>query len=209
MGASSDSPHAPPWSTAVADALAAERVAVIQHAFDADVVAALRANAMQCDRAGAMHAAGIGRGDARTVAQAVRGDRIAWLDEATANDAERSYFSRMQALAHALNRDLMLGIASLEAHYAVYPAGAAYARHRDRFRDDDARVLSCILYLNDEWRREDGGALRVHVEGAPVLDIPPAGGTLVLFAAERFEHEVMPASRIRVAITGWFRRRAA
>jgi len=29
----------------------------------------------------------------------------------------------------------------------------------------------------------------------------------VCFLSERFEHEVLPAKRERVALTGWFRRR--
>jgi SM-20-related protein len=197
----------PPWSARVADALAGNRVAVIEGAFAADTIASLRAEASRRDAEGDLRAAGIGRGSAKAVAQAVRGDRIAWLDEASTHPAERDYLAQMHALAQALNRDLMLGIASLEAHYAIYPPGASYARHRDRFRDDDARVLSCILYLNAAWRSADGGALRLYLGATSRVDIEPQGGTLVVFAAERFEHEVLPATRVRLAITGWFRRR--
>ncbi len=139
----------PAWSHDVADALAEGRVAVVRDAFAPALVAALRAQALQRDDAGALRPAGVGRGAAHVMAESIRGDRIAWLDDATTNDAERAYLATMHALAQALNRDLMLGLASLEAHYAIYPPGAGYARHRDRFRDDDARVLSCILYLND------------------------------------------------------------
>ncbi|MGH8799863.1 MAG: 2OG-Fe(II) oxygenase, partial [Casimicrobiaceae bacterium] len=39
-------------------------------------------------------------------------------------------------------------------------------------------------------------------------DIVPTGGTMVSFLAERFEHQVLPAARDRLAVTGWFRRRA-
>ena len=107
-----------------------------------------------------------------------------------------------------LNRTLLLGLFSFEGHFAIYPAGAAYRRHRDRFRDDDARVLSCILYLNDGWSARDGGTLRIHLDGGGQYDVLPIGGTLVCFLSERFEHEVLPGKRERLALTGWFRQRA-
>ena len=106
------------------------------------------------------------------------------------------------------NRELMLGLVGFEAHYAIYPPGAAYARHRDRFRDDDTRVLSCVLYLNDGVAR--GGRRRaapLPPDGA-TLDVAPQGGTFVAFLSDTFDHEVLPASRERLALTGWFRRRA-
>jgi SM-20-related protein len=75
--------------------------------------------------------------------------------------------------------------------------------------DDDARVLSCVLYLNETWTAEDGGALRLHLPGAETCDVLPVGGTLACFLSERFEHEVMPATRKRLSIAGWFKRRGA
>ena len=104
-------------------------------------------------------------------------------------------------------RRSLLGLFSFEGHYAIYPPGAGYRRHRDRFRDDDARVLSCVLYLNAGWSMQDGGALRMHFDGGQQGDVLPIGGTLVCFLSERFEHEVLPATRERLALTGWFRRR--
>src|SRR5438105_11037113 len=115
----------------------------------------------------------------------------------------------MQALRECLNRELMTGLVELEAHYAIYAPGAHYVRHRDRFRDDDARVISVILYLNDAWTARDEGVLRVYLPEDSALEVFPQGGTLVVFASDRFEHEVLPATRERVAITGWFRRRSS
>jgi uncharacterized membrane protein len=74
-------------------------------------------------------------------------------------------------------------------------------------RDDDARVLSCVLYLNIGWSAQDGGTLRIHLDDGQRYDVLPIGGTLVCFLSERFEHEVLPAKRDRVALTGWFRQR--
>jgi SM-20-related protein len=68
-------------------------------------------------------------------------------------------------------------------------------------------MLSCVLYLNDGWRAEDGGALRLYLPTRH-CDVLPRAGTLVAFLSERFEHEVLPAQRERLSLTGWFRRRA-
>jgi SM-20-related protein len=117
----------------------------------------------------------------------------------------------LEALRLALNNTLWLGLFSFDAHYALYPPGAFYRRHRDQFRgsaaSSDVRVISCAIYLNENWTLADGGALRIY-DGQRAREVPPAAGTLVCFLSERFEHEVLPATRERLALTGWFRRRA-
>ncbi len=157
---------------------------------------------------GAFRGAGVGR-EAR-VAAAVRGDEILWLDQASASTAQRVVLGRLERLREALNRELQLGAVELELHFAVYPAGAAYATHVDRFRDADSRVLSVVLYLNEAWSEADGGELRLYLEAgprAPCVDVVPHGGTLVVFLSDRFPHEVLPARRERLSLAGWFRRR--
>jgi len=46
-------------------------------------------------------------------------------------------------------------------------------------------------------------------QSANYQDVPPEGGTLVCFMSERFWHEVLPARRLRLSLTGWFRRRGS
>ena len=169
-------------------------------------IAALLGEARRRDAAMQLHPAGIGRGEARVERSDVRGDRIAWLDEYASVAAEQSLWRALADLRLALNRDLFLGLFSFEGHYAVYPPGAIYRRHLDRFRDDDARAVSCALYLNHGWSEADGGALRLHLDQG-ARDIVPVGGTLACFLADRVEHEVLPAMRERFAVTGWLRRR--
>ena len=53
----------------------------------------------------------------------------------------------------------------------------------------------------------DGGALRLHLSATESRDVLPLGGTFACFLAERYEHEVMPATRDRLSIAGWFKRR--
>jgi SM-20-related protein len=174
----------------------------------ASVIAALAQDARRRDAAGEFHEAGVGRGCERRRLAHIRGDRIAWLDQAEVNSATRPWWDELERLRVALNGALFLGLLSFEGHYAIYPPGASYRRHRDRFRDDDERVLSCALYLNESWTEADGGALRLYIDRGETRDVLPVAGTLVCFLSDRFEHEVLPATRERLALTGWFRRRA-
>jgi SM-20-related protein len=192
--------------SAVVESIAAQGYSVKPDFLDADAIAVLRARALALDDAGLLVAARVGRGAQAAERADVRGDRICWLNDAEGDPAEAPVRTALEALRTAANRELQLGLAEFEGHYAIYPPGTGYARHRDRFRDDDARVLSIVLYLNDRWRAGDGGVLRLYVEEHSV-DVAPKGGTLVAMLAERFDHEVLPATRTRLSLTGWFRRR--
>ncbi len=154
----------------------------------------------------ALRPAAVGRGDGRLRNPDLRGDSIRWIEAHPEVPARAALLDRLEALRIALNRSLMLGLASLEAHYAVYPPGAGYVRHRDRFRDDDARTLSFTAYLNRDWQPSDGGALRLYLPGGDI-DVLPRQGTCTLFLSADVEHEVLPATRDRMSIAGWFRRR--
>ena len=197
-------------SKPIGDAIEQSGYAVVQSFLDPTVIAALAQACHDDGIDGKLSSAAVGRGDARSVRTDIRGDRTRWLDETASTPAESSYWTAMHVLRVQINQRLMLGLDELEAHYALYAPGARYARHRDTFRDDDARVLSSVLYLNADWRDEDGGALRLYAPDAVDghLDIFPRAGTFVLFLSSDFEHEVLPATRERLSIAGWFRRRA-
>jgi SM-20-related protein len=174
-------------------------------ALDPGRVAALRAEA----EAVPLAPAAIGRGARRAHDPALRSDRTVWLDalDAAAAPALRALEHELDALRVALDRRLLLGLTEVEALLACYPPGAAYARHLDRFADHDARVLSLVLYLNDGWAPEHGGALRLHLADGP-RDLLPESGTLVAFLSDCVAHEVLPATRPRWSVAAWFRRRA-
>lgn len=166
----------------------------------------LRRDCDEAEHAGRLRAAATGRGPVAQTDPALRGDRILWLDR-SASPVQAELLEHLDGWRQALNRQLWLGLEEVESHYALYAPGAGYARHRDRFRDDDARVLSLVIYLNADWADADGGALRLQLpEGA--CDIAPRMGTAVLFLSSEIEHEVLPARRTRRSIAGWFRRRA-
>jgi SM-20-related protein len=163
--------------------------------------AALRARAAD----GGFRQAGVGAGPARALHPALRGDRICWLEPPYVA-AERDAFAALETLRVGLNRALMLGLETLELHYASYAAGCRYARHLDRSPTGIERVVTVILYLNADWAADDGGELVIATPGGDVL-VQPAAGTLVVFLSERFEHEVLAARRERLSVTGWFSRR--
>lgn len=205
-----DHDHAAPPSDALAailDALAEQGWCVAPNFLDSAQVEALRDECRVRHEAGGFHVAGVGGGAAKVVSE-LRGDHIQWLERDDTHPAVQHYLTRLETLRQAVNQTFFLGLHELEAHFAAYPAGAFYKRHLDRFRDDDRRALTVILYLNADWLAEDGGQLRFWPdESKPPLDILPTGGTLVTFLSERFWHEVLPARRQRLAITGWFKRR--
>lgn len=165
---------------------------------------ALRADLLHLRDGGALQPASVGHDATRSLHPDIRGDSTLWLHDPRCADAARDFLATLDGLRGELNRSLYLGSQEVEAHYASYPAGSAYARHRDRFSDSDARVLSWVTYLNDSWRDADGGALRLHFESR-VIDVLPQAGTSVCFRSE-IEHEVLPATRERLSIAAWFRR---
>lgn len=140
----------------------------------------------------------------------IRGDSIFWLDENSRKPSVQAYFSKMHLLKNALNLHLFMNVQELEAHLAIYPIGSVYQKHLDQFSQGEgvqARQLSSILYLNNHWLLADGGALRLHLNAHEYVDIAPTAGKLVLFLSSQFWHEVLPATRDRISLTGWFRTR--
>ncbi len=166
---------------------------------------ALREDAVRLHRCGALAAAAVGRAEGRRLRRDIRGDATLWLDDKRCGPAASEFLGVVEDLRAALNHRLFLGMAEVEAHYAVYPPGTGYARHRDRFRDDDARVLSLVSYLNPDWQPGDGGELRLYHQEGPI-DIAPRSGS-ICFLSE-LEHEVLPARRERFSIAAWMRRRS-
>jgi SM-20-related protein len=159
----------------------------------------------QFDSQGLFKPAGIGRADRNHIQNDIRGDRTCWLDTETPTTAQKLFVKKMNEIKQKINEDLFLGLWDFEGHYAIYPKGSFYKKHLDTFRDSDLRTLSFILYLNDDWKPEDQGQLKIYAEKEVTVD--PMGGTLVCFLSHKFEHEVLPTNKERRSFTGWFRKR--
>lgn len=79
------------------------------------------------------------------------------------------------------------------------------------------RRLTCLFYLNPQWKDGDGGQLRLYrpPDGEPFsdwgqdrhlshVDIEPLANRLLIFQSRVFEHEVLPSRSQRYSLTAWF-----
>ena len=155
--------------------------------------------------------AGIGRAKAHVINSFVRTDEICWItDNSQAGSAWMDWTASLQVY---LNRRLFLGLFSFESHFARYAKGDFYKKHKDAFKGEGNRVLSVVVYLNQNWSADDGGELVIYNDQSPtssIIDqskttVIPGFGTIVVFLSEQFPHEVLPAKRDRYSIAGWFR----
>lgn len=177
--------------------------------FDDEYLRALGAEARAAWVSGAFHRAGVGREvDLRTE---VRTDHVLWLDPVAPTELQQRYLEFIGGLRLELARQLFLPVHEFEAHFAVYPSGAYYVRHLDQFQQQPHRLVSCLLYLNEDWRPDDGGELCIFEPPDEDGDereilVLPEFGTFVAFLSDRIEHEVRPTRRERFSLTGWLRR---
>ncbi|MDP2248617.1 MAG: 2OG-Fe(II) oxygenase [Nitrosomonadales bacterium] len=184
---------------------------VIDNFLPGATIQALSTQAKALQQAGSMRQAGVGKTAPNQIIGKVRGDSIYWLDANGENPEQKIYLERMQDLQTHLNRHFFLGLFEFETHFAIYPPGGVYHKHLDQFKGQQERQVSAILYLNDGWQHEDGGALRLYLGGTADqshLDIAPIGGRMIVFLSGKFFHEVLPATRERISLTGWFRTRS-
>ncbi|OLP91040.1 Egl nine-like 1 [Symbiodinium microadriaticum] len=84
-----------------------------------------------------------------------------------------------------------------------------YLRHLDNVRAQGhcGRILTTILYLNEDWGSALGGSIRLF-EVQPPLDIRaevlPKANRLLCFWSDEIPHEVLPPRRDRFACTFWY-----
>ena len=137
----------------------------------------------------------------------IRGDEILWLENDSVDSSERILLNRNQEFINYLNQTCYLGISSSEIHFARYEIGKFYRRHRDSFQTQKGRVLSVIIYLNQNWIPEDAGNLIIYTQENNIevpITISPLAGRLVCFKSEKLDHEVTETFKERLSITGWY-----
>jgi SM-20-related protein len=134
----------------------------------------------------------------------IRSDFICWLDHQNCDGFEKKYFDFVKNIKDLLNKEFYLGLNDFEGHFAQYPEGSFYKQHMDNFQGGNKRVVTVICYLNEGWKEEDGGKLRLLLDNK--LDVNPLPGSIVCFMSKEILHEVLPANKERKAITGWILR---
>lgn len=194
---------------AIANSLRADGYSIIHGVLPADMIHALQRR-VQSLQEQAFSAAGTGRQTEHQLDRSIRRDKIRWLSNS--DPAEQAWLSYMVELQQYMNRSLLLGLFSYECHFAHYRPGDFYRKHMDAFRGQANRVLTTVLYLNNEWNPNDGGELVMYREEDHELELArviPRAGTLVTFLSEEFPHEVLPSHSDRYSIAGWFRLNAS
>jgi SM-20-related protein len=191
-----------PLFDAIADSLADQRYAIADHFLSPKEVNDIVS--LDHFQQGLKHfkKAGIGKQQNLQINESIRGDYIHWLDKNAAPLPAQIYLNRLNELVQFLNRSLFLSLKDYEVHLTIYPVGSYYKRHLDQFKKDDHRKLSVICYLNEDWTDQHGGQLRLFLDEG-TKDILPLGGRLICFRSDQLEHEVLPATRERLSLTGW------
>ena len=160
----------------------------------------------------ALKKAGIGAMHHHHLNNSIRTDRIYWVDKQKDLMID-PFFSLLDECIFMLRRHCFLPIHGYEFHFAHYPPGSFYKKHIDQFKGRGNRLISMIIYMNDQWVTEDGGALRLFNPESEELvwphantnfvDIAPLKQRAVLFRSELLEHEVLTTQKSRYSITGW------
>ena len=192
----------------VADGLATEGISVIDKFLSLEEVKSIVEEDEFKNGLLRFKKAGIGKAQDKQINESIRGDYIQWIDPITASSSVQLYLDRISQLRMFLNQSLFLSLKDAEVHKTIYPTGSFYKRHLDQFKKDDHRKLSMICYLNEEWKETEGGQLRVYFPDRE-QDFFPTAGKLICFRSDLLEHEVLPASRPRMSLTGWMIDRVA
>lgn len=146
---------------------------------------------------------GIGKLNNFSIDSEIRGDFIRWINTDDITAPTFSLFQFIEALKNYLNHTCFLGIKDYESHYAFYPKGKGYEKHRDRFKTNPHRLVSFVFYLNENWQASHGGCLSLFDDDLSLIErIEPKLNRMVLFLSETI-HEVEACYKERKSITGW------
>lgn len=137
----------------------------------------------------------------------VRNDSIYWLNaEADSLDqTDMMALIQLDDLKDHLKNYFRISISEFECHYAVYKPGQFYQRHKDTTAENNKRVFSFAIYLNEHWNDDDGGEIQGYENEKVIFKVQPKAGIMLLFKSE-LEHEVLSTKKNRYSLTGWFRR---
>jgi len=167
---------------------------------------------------GKLKRAGMGTGSDYWKNVKIRSDYVLWLNSVfeSTHDGEgveaiRELIKSIDQIRNDLNEDIGLESDEIQMHLTCYPGeGARYMRHLDSYVGSSTRKITCLYYINPNWKQGDGGELRIFDptsgEGSQekkFTDIEPIGDRLLIFHSRVLEHEVLPTHAERFALTVW------
>lgn len=180
------------------------KVGIADNFLSAALAKHLRENLAALYKNNLLQPAGTGSGTKPNQNSLVRSDIIYWLDRSHNDVHENNFLDLIDGFIVYLNENCYTGITGYEFHYTLYQEGSFYKKHVDQFQDNDSRKYSMIMYLNENWVKEDGGELQVHFADR-TENIEPVNRKGVFFKSSELSHEVLINNKARMSITGWLK----
>lgn len=146
--------------------------------------------------------AGIGALNENIIRHDIRGDHTFWLDRER-DIAMVPFWELVDETIRILNRYCFLSLSGYEFHFASYPPGAKYEKHLDQFNSRSNRVITIVVYMNNEWKKGDGGELEMFLNDRSSVLVEPLAGRCVMFKSAEVPHLVREAQTERRSVTGW------
>jgi len=182
------------------DVLSEQNYVVIDDFLDDALYASLRS--FLFEKIDAFDQAGIGTLNQHVIKRNIRGDRTYWLNSARDTDL-KDFWQLLEETKFILNRYCYLSLSGQEFHLAHYPSGGHYARHLDQFEGRNNRMISMVMYLNENWQSEHGGELEILDDNKELQLVAPLAKRCVLFKSAEVPHAVLKSFKDRFSVTGW------
>ncbi|RBQ02279.1 2OG-Fe(II) oxygenase [Pedobacter miscanthi] len=186
------------------DSFIEDKVGIAENFLSISLAAHLKENLITLFENKKLLNAGIGNNVIVNQDKLIRSDVIYWLDRKHENQYENDFFDLMDEFVVYLNQTCYTGITGYEFHYTLYEKGTFYKKHIDQFQHNGSRQYSMIMYLNADWKPEDGGELRIY-HADEEQNISPDNGKSVFFKSSDLAHEVLLTNKQRMSITGWLK----
>jgi len=81
--------------------------------------------------------------------------------------------------------------------------GACFPLHYDNPGRPSKRKLTCLVYLNPDWKPGDGGELKLFPFLEEPITIEPKFDRCVIFVSDLILHRVLPCFAPRFCFTIW------
>ncbi len=152
--------------------------------------------------------AGIGTLNQHVIKRSIRGDNTYWLNKIR-DTSLNLFWELLEETKFVLNRYCYLSLSGEEFHLAHYPSGGHYARHLDQFEGRNNRMISMVIYLNEDWLPSHGGQLEILDQNKQLQLVDPLAKRCVLFKSAEVPHAVLTSFKDRYSLTGWLLYRPA